>query len=310
MTDNQKKAWEWLLPKEQNSLYLTLGTGKSSWEVGEMMKLSHYKYLEIKERAEVFLKLFTDFLSKHEDVFRWDGPCTEDFKEFILACICDRKSIKEAKMYTGDSANLLSEITSNLIIKNINRLKDSEDPWDKDTLELILEFDRWNNFRILPKILQRPSAYKRRLNKKHKIYINYLLDRKKMPNWLLKRIEERFKCSPHRKSNIYWICLISDSLYKKDGYKVIPVEGTEELLSEMNKFYIYVFKEKDQADSFGFSVSNYRIKTSHVKLGQKFWPEYRLSVEAAVNYNQVNNLIFDVNSMKKSYKVLINSKNA
>lgn len=308
MNDNQKRAWEWLLPKEQNSIYLTLGTGKSSWEVGEMMKLSHYKYLEIKERAEIFLKLFTNFLDKHSDIFRWDGPCTEDFKEFILACIVDRKSLKEAKLYTGDSVNLLNQVSTKLILKNLQRLKESDSEWDHDTLELILEFDRWNNFRILPKIVQRPSAYKRRLNKKHKIYINYLLDRKKMPNWLLKRIEDRFKCSPKRKKDILWISLISNTLYK-DGYKVVPVEGTEELVNEMNRFYIYIFKDKSQADSFGFSVANYKLKTSHVRLGQKFWPEYRLSVESAINYNQINNLIVDVNSIKKSHQALVNSKN-
>lgn len=56
----------------------------------------------------------------------------------------------------------------------MKRLKESEDPWDLDSMRLILEFDRWNNFRILPRMLQQPSAFKRRLNKKDKIYIKYL----------------------------------------------------------------------------------------------------------------------------------------
>lgn len=309
MDDRTKKAWSWLLPNEQNSLYLTLGTGKSSWEVGEMMKLSHYKYLEIKERAEIFLKMFSEFLQKHDSLFRWDGPCTEDFKEYITACICDRKTVKEARLYTGLSVNLLNPVSEKLITKNIGRLKESDNIWDLDTLELILEFDRWNNFRILPKMLQRPSAYKRRVNKKHKIYIKYLLDHKKMPNWLLERIEERFKCKARRKytEDQYWICLISDTLYK-DGYKVIPVRKSEELLKEMNKFYIYVFKEKDHADSFGFMVANYRIKTSQVRLGLKFWPDYRLAVESAINYNNINNLDFDVSILKKAHKKLKNAR--
>ena len=29
-------------------------------------------------------------------------------------------------------------------------LKESEDNWDLDSMRLIFEFDRWNNFRILP----------------------------------------------------------------------------------------------------------------------------------------------------------------
>lgn len=58
---------------------------------------------------------------------------------------------------------------------------ETKDPWDMDTIRLIREFDRWNQFRILPVMLQQPSAYKRRVNRKYKAYIKYLLHR--MPEW-------------------------------------------------------------------------------------------------------------------------------
>ena len=49
MNEAQKKAWSCLIDKEQQSLFLQLSESKSSWEAGEILKLSHYKYLEIRE---------------------------------------------------------------------------------------------------------------------------------------------------------------------------------------------------------------------------------------------------------------------
>ena len=304
MDSFQQQAWEWLLPEEQNSLFLTLGTGKSSWEVGEMMKKSHYKYLEIKERSEAFFKLFTNFLERHPSIFRPDGPCQEDFKDYIEAVICLRKTRKEAAGYTGLSANLLNEVNNKKLEKNINRLKKSDNTWDKDTLRLIQEFDRWNNFRILPRMLQWPSAFKRRLNKKHKIYIRYLLNSSKMPVWLLEKIKERFYFKTRKAENKYYIALISQELYPGIGYFLLPVKRDAEVVEEMNRFYIYVFENKSDADAFGFKVANYAIQTSRVRLGLKFWPEYREIVERAVNYTQVNNLDFDVKTLDMAYQPL------
>lgn len=296
----QQQAWNWLLPNEQNSLYLTLGTGKSSWEVGEMMKISHYKYLEIKERAEELFKMFTNFLKEYPSLFRPDGPCQEDFKDYIEAVICHRKTRKGAAKYTGISSNLLSEINTKKIELNINRLKGSDNHWDIATLELIQEFDRWNNFRILPLLLQRPSAYKRRLNKKHKIYIKYLLDSRKMPEWLLIKLKERFYFKTRKPENKYYVALINKDLYE-EGYIVVPIKKEEAIIKEISSFYLYIFKHKTEADAFGFKVANYNIQTSRVRLGLKFWPEYRAIVEKAINYTLINNLDFNVKILDKAY---------
>ena len=45
------------------------------------------------------------------------------------------------------------------------------------------------------------------------------------------------------------------------------------------------------------------IKTGTVKLGQKFWPEYRCCVERAVNYNQVNNIEFNIKKLDMAYNI-------
>lgn len=289
MKDYQQQAWDWLLPVEQNSLYLTLSNGKSSWEVGTILKISHYKYLEIRERSETLFKMFAKFLEEYYCLFRPDGPCQEDFKEYMEALICLRKSRKQAAKYTGISSNLLSEVSNKKILKNMNRLKNSDDQWDIDTYNLILEFDRWNNFRILPTELQRPSAYKRRINKKHKAHLKYLLELPKKKSWLLERIKERFYFKTPKASNKYYTVLIDREKYD-EGYFVLPIKRDPENIEELTKFQLYVFENKIEADSYGFKVANYGIQTSQVKLGLKFWPEYRILIEKAINYKQLNNL--------------------
>ena len=233
MNDAQKKAWDCLNEIERQSLFLQLSESKSSWEAGEILKLSHYKYLEIRERSEKFFRLFSDFFELHTSIFRPDCPCERSFCDFIEGCIEKRLTRKEASLYTGDSSNLLSKVSNSNIERNMKRLKESEDPWDLDSMRLILEFDRWNNFRILPRMLQQPSAFKRRLNKKDKIYIKYLLNR--VPEWMHTKLKERFryKVKPGKKK--YWVCLISEELYT-DGYlwwkylvkyEIEPVETTD-----------------------------------------------------------------------------------
>lgn len=302
MEEYQKRAWDCLKDVERQSLFLQLSNGKSTWEVGTILNISHYKYLEIRERSEKFFRMFSDYFQLHEAIFRPDSPCDDRFKDYIEGVIEKRLTRKEAALYMGDSSNLIHKVRVNLIERNIRRLKESENTWDKDTLTLILEFDRWNNFRILPQLLQQPSAYKRRLNKKDKVYIKYLLER--VPDWIHEKIIEKFKyrARPHIKK--YWVCLISPTLYKdNNGYLLLPVRPTEESITEMNRFYIYVFEDKEDADTFGFMVNTYLDKTTEVKMGQKFWPEYRYIVQKALNYNSVNNIDFNVKTLDMAYNI-------
>ncbi len=151
MNEYQKKAWDCLTPTEQQSLFLQLSESKSSWEAGEILKLSHYKYLEIKERSEKFFRLFSDFFEIHESIFRPDCPCERNFQDYIEACIEKRMKRKEALLNTGDASQLVPKVNTRNLERNIRRLQGSDNEWDKHSLGLILEFDRWNNFRILPR---------------------------------------------------------------------------------------------------------------------------------------------------------------
>lgn len=300
MNEAQQKAWSCLTKVEQQSLFLHTSEGKSSWEAGSMMNISHYKYIEIRERSEKFFRMFADFFEKHNSIFRPDCPCERNFQDFIEGVIEHRLKKRDAVVYTGDSTQQITKVNRKNLIRNMKYLKESEDNWDLDSMRLIFEFDRWNNFRILPSILQQPSAFKRRLNKKDKIYIKYLLER--IPTWVLEKLKERFyyKVKPSKKK--WWVALISPDLYT-DGYYLLPIRPEEEVLKEMNRFYIYVFDDKEDADTFGYLVTSFYERTAKVIAGQKFWPEYRYLVQNAINYNAVNNIEFNVKRLDNAYNI-------
>ena len=300
MNEAQQKAWSCLTKVEQQSLFLLTSEGKSSLEAGSMMNISHYKYIEIRERSEKFFRMFADFFEKHNSIFRPDCPCERNFQDFIEGVIEHRLKKRDAVVYTGDSTQQITKVNRKNLIRNMKYLKESEDNWDLDSMRLIFEFDRWNNFRILPSILQQPSAFKRRLNKKDKIYIKYLLER--IPTWVLEKLKERFyyKVKPSKKK--WWVALISPDLYT-DGYYLLPIRPEEEVLNEMNRFYIYVFDDKEDADTFGYLVTSFYERTAKVIAGQKFWPEYRYLVQKAINYNAVNNIEFNVKRLDNAYNI-------
>lgn len=300
MNISQQKAWNCLTKIEQQSLFLHTSEGKSSWEAGTMMNISHYKYIEIRERSEKFFRMFADFFEKHPSIFRPDCPCERNFQDFIEGVIEHRLKKRDAIAYTGDSTQQLPKVNRKNLIRNMKYLKESENLWDLDTRLLIFEFDRWNNFRILPSILQQPSAFKRRLNKKDKIYIKYLLER--IPTFVLEKLKERFyyKVKPSKKK--LWVTLISPDLYT-DGYYLLPIRPEKEVLEEMNRFYIYIFEDREDADTFGYLVTSFYERTAKVIAGQKFWPEYRYLVKKAINYNAINNIEFNVNRLDNAYNI-------
>ena len=94
MTSAQSQAWDCLKPIEQQSLFLQLSEGKSSWEAGNVLGITHYKYIEIRERSQKFFKLFTDFFEEHGSIFRPDSPCEPQFRDFMEACIEKRMKYK------------------------------------------------------------------------------------------------------------------------------------------------------------------------------------------------------------------------
>ena len=300
MKKSEQRAWDILTQNEQNSLFLTLGKGLSSWESGEMLKIAHYKYLELKERAEKFFKMFTEYFELSESLINPNAPVDNKFRDYVEGCIEKRLTKAECLRYVGDSSLCVTGISSNHIVKNMERLKASKDPWDIRLFKLIMEFDRWNNWRILPRSIQAPSAYKRRNNKREKIYINYM---NKLPSYKVSAIYDLYRYSRKKQTKpCYYICLISKELFD-GGYSIIPIKTDEDIVDKLSKLYIYVFKDKEFADIFGYQVTSFESKINKPTLGQKFWPQFRENIQRAINYPSVNNIDFYTEKLDMAYSI-------
>lgn len=291
---HQQLAWDCLTKKEQDSLFLNISQGLSTRRTGEIMGMSHYKYLEMKARAEKFLKMFSDYFYLHPSLIRPGAPLTEAFKDYLYGCILKRLSKEEALNYAGDSAWVLKEFNTKKITVNMERLAKSEDPWDKDLYKLIMEFDRWNNFRILPQLLQAPSAYKRRTNKKYKIYLKYL---HRIPDFKIKYILDTFwKKNGKRR----YIALVSNIF--QYGYQVVPIGVTKEIFDRLTEMKIYIFEDMGNADDFGIQVSRY-FEIGDPHSGLEFWKTFNELIEKSINYKEINNMSFSVEGLDMAYKL-------
>lgn len=297
MEPYMEKAWDCLTEQEQNSLFLNLSNGLSARETGEILKVSHYKYLEIKARAEKLFKLFSDFFKIHPSLVNPSSPIDLRFADYLFGCMVKRLPKEEAKLHTGDSSFLLTKISNIKIEKWMSVLKQSEDEWDKDLYALIMEFDRWNSYRILPRKLQAPTPYKRRTNKKEKVYIKYL---HRIPDFKIRAMVDKY-WSNGKPENRYYISIIS-TLFD-GGYSIIPIRKDKDILSEITKMKIYIFSTIMDADIFGVLVKEFFERTKDPKSGLKFWEEYRSVIKTAINYREINNMDFTCSNLDMAYNL-------
>lgn len=301
MEKHHQLAWDCLTELEQQCLYLNLGQGLSTWRAGEILKVTHYKYLELKARAEKLFKLFSDYFEIHPSLIRPDSFLDTRFQDYIYGCITKRLSKEEASIYAGDSSWLLRPVKREHIIRSMQRLKGSsvKNEWDRDLYALILEFDRWNNFRILPKILQAPSPYKRRNSKRDKVYLQYL---HRIPGFKIRALVDMY-WRAGKPENRYYVAFISTDVFKKQGYSVVPIKRSDDIVKRITGLKVYIFEDYDDADQFGIMAYSYFENTSSVREGLNFWKDYRELVERAINYREINNMDFTIGELDMAYSL-------
>lgn len=297
MEPYQDKAWDILTNNERNSLFLQMSQGQSSWEAGEILNIPHYKYLELKERSVKFFKMFSQYFQEFETLISPNSVVDSKFRDYVEGIIEKRLTREEALKYTGDSALSLKDLSDSVITKNMNRLLDSELKHDNRLYDLIVEFDRWNNRRVLPRELQLPSAYKRRNNKRDKTYIEFI---SRIPTNKVNALIDIFTYRP-RKANkkVYYISLISSEF--PDGYYIVPIKPSKETILKISKLSIYIFDDKDKADTFGFIISKFIKSDRTPKVGQQFWVKYREHIKMSVNYDIIKPSEFYYEKLDMAY---------
>ena len=277
-------AWDILNDDEKTAISLSLGHSKSTWEAGEIMSKAHFKYLEIQKRARKFLEIFTNHLEKYGHLFPEDLFLSFAFKEYLQLTILERKNISQSVKQMEDSSYGIANRRNKLITEQIKKLRELNTESAQDLYSLIMEFDRWNNFRILPLEIQEPSAFKRRNKARN---VKHLKNITTLPQFSDFKVIEKY--SYQGKYKKIYLPLISKFL--KEDYKIIPVRDKPSLVKEITEAGLFIFSDRAKAEEFARLVSGYFLNSvKNCKTGQKFWPEFRVLMAEATNYRELENI--------------------
>lgn len=295
MKENREKAWSLLTESEKQSIYLTTGQGLSGWQAGEILQVTHYKYLELKARSETFFKLFSDYFEIYKYLLNPTAKVLPAFRDYIYGCIEKRLPLPEAKIYAGEGRWSSKSVREKEILYSMKTLKESESKWDQDLYQLIIEFDRWNNFRILPVQIQSGSPFKRKSNRQAKAYFKYL--KNIHPNTLLKISTQL----TYRGKNNAWIALISDYNETGQPYDVIPIRNDKKNIKSMTINRIYMFKSQEDAIIFAALVLRHDMVFTS-KDGLLFWKKYDAIIQKAYNHDSITHTSKITNFYDESFK--------
>jgi hypothetical protein len=280
------KAWKILTEDEQLSLSLKHGYNKSSWEAGEIVGRAHYKFLEIEARAKQFLKMFSEHFDLYGEVIPDYVPMNSEVRQYFRLTIGKRLSIGDAIKKIGKSDFSKGSVRNQRIISNLERMLKSESAIDKNMALLIFDFDRWNNFRILPRDIQEPSAFKRR-NKNYDIRnIRNLLT---ITPFSWKLIIRRYEVK-REAEKILFMPIFSMVNLKKT---MLRVNYTLPVVEELSKIGLFLFSREERAVQFRDLVCKYDMKTRGKSCvdGQQFWPLFREASKYSINYNAIKKRI-------------------
>lgn len=288
MTEAQQKAWDILTPEEKTALSLSLSSDKSTWEAGEIMGKAHYKYLEIRQRAEKFFIIFTEYFNDYPTLIpKWSNLDTH-FKKYLYFTIIKRLPLQEAIKKIDSDLYKSPKPRGIEIAREVQALNGSKYAVDNNLFHLIKDFDRWNNFRILPPEIQEMSAFKRR--NKHRLRKLVTLFTSLDPVSVMK-LKQIYRYMGKKKANgILYLPIIT--VNDLSMTEVIPITHTSINLRMLNSAILYAFKDKADADRFMEILKGYIEKDyKHCRDGQQFWPEFRILTKRAINHDDLMNIV-------------------
>lgn len=298
----KSKAWNILNEDEKSALMLSFDQKKTSWEAGEILDKSHYKYLEIFHRAKFFFTMFTEYFEKTGDLLiPKEVEISVDFRDFIHYSIEDRMVYTKVLKKLDPDSEFNSKVAfrrKQALIDCLVKLRDSDNKKYVRLYDMILDFDRWNNFRVLPEAIQEPSAFKRR-NKAR--MLKHLKNLQKVDEFHLHRFTKKFK-SKKKAGKRYYLPLVCDNMIK--DYEIIPIERNRALVEYLSKeFKLYIFDNADKAIEYAELVFDYlNLEQKNSKKGQVFWPNLRKIIQKANNYESVNNIIPRRKRLENSFR--------
>lgn len=296
--ETRNKVWRLLTDEEKSCLNLSINMKKSSWEVGEIMKRSHYKLLEIQKRSEHFLRIFQIHFQKYNNQLIPDSLIELDpvFCQYMEKVILGRlNSATAAKQIPREYNYHKTNLREDEIIKHVQLLKEMavEREDAKDLLNIILDYDRWHNRRILPEPIQEPSAFKRRNKARELKQIEFTRNLKEIT---FDHVVSNYKVSKNE-ATAYALMFQEEVL---DEFYALPIKQSKQTLEDLSKVFIFIFDINDleTLNQLGELILTLPRKgTRNCKEGLKFWSKFRGLARKSLNYSIINN----INPNRKNY---------
>lgn len=277
------KIWAHLNDDEKMALTLATANGKSTWEAGTIMGKSHYKFLEIYHRGLHFLKLFTQHYQLHKDFFSSDlsiHPVVKTYLDLVM-----RLRYKPSDAFKKINHPIFNHSKHRLVIfeKELEKWRVSKIPSENLFFDLVMEFDRWNNYRILPRELQEPHAFKRRNKNSLRLVMRAWMNFKDKQPLVLRSLLDLENPSSKGEKKAF-VGIITDG--RSYQYKVIQISLDKKTLSILKSYKIFAFRKEKEAIDLMNITTDYFAKHEHKSAeGLIFWPIIRLDVQKAINYN-------------------------
>jgi hypothetical protein len=308
-TEARKKALTYLTADERLAITLSIVEGKSTWEAGEIMKKAHYKYLELLSRGKALLVLFADQI----ELVGWDNEglipselsTSEDSDlgvQLLRLLIEKRYPMKNAVGILDNEVlkykNLRDDILTSvfrearLAIYDLP-LSSPDRALLERTLDFILEYDRWNNARILPLGLQEPSAYKRRQKNRNKKHLTYFLN---TPFYVTRLLVEKYGIKKDRRSaNSKRVYMYAPLQIEEGVFKIIRLDpediSNQQEIALFSELFIYIFPSEELCNLYIVLISDYiEMGKKTCNEGLEFWTKYRDITEKAYNYAPVQRI--------------------
>jgi hypothetical protein len=279
------KIWAHITADERMALTLTLGSGKSTWEAGAIMKKSHYKFLEIASRGKMFIKLFTQHYDLYPDFWSPDLSINPIVKDYFDLVIRKRMVPHEAVKKLQHPVFSISSVRNRMIQAELDKWDGSKILSEIMFFNFVKEFDRWNNHRILPKDAQEPHGFKRRNKNALKLYMKQW--GKLIHSWPTRYEKLKTLKKPKKNKNAGYFMLYPD--YRAYVYEVIKCNKKSQVaLKRLRKSRIFLFSTEEEAYQFGDMVAKYLAKgIRRSEEGLIFWPTARVFITKAINHDDI-----------------------
>jgi hypothetical protein len=285
-TLKHKAGWKLLTEEEQLVLQLNLGMDKSTWKAGEIMKKSHYKLIEIMDRAKTFLKIFSNHYDEYGQLIPRAVRIDPDFKVYLEMTMLKRFNVHASTREIDNPLFHRMATRDELIAEQMLKWRKSVIIEERDLYNLVMDFDRWNNFRIMPKSIQEPSAFKRRNKNKLK---KHLYIGTNVPQISYKVIKDEYEYKQRHHIKEGYVCIITVPPRRAE---IIRIHLKEENLAIFSRVSLYIFDKEEVATDYMAITLDYINKSDkHCVEGLRFWPQYRILIKQAVNYDKIQNII-------------------